>query len=417
MNQTNSPQAPQPSDEIHQWEKYFRHVVESKSVCKVRTSHLQQTAREREQVYLKQLLENAQTLFPKSSLSSEGNRLQKQALELIKLRRRVAPDGSTVHQEAGVFLAIVKIHQGVQSLLHQIDALLNLHSRLETEMNDVLGIIHQFRRGKHKDSGAIFAVIQRIRSSAADATIQTSDWLRLSFNMASYEIAESAADQQALGCALQSSFLAAQILGKQRNDQEASHDQSAQPHRFDIQFESFLIACLLKDVGIWLQRRTGISASACVHHSEVSAGLLARVSELPVGLVRLVREHHECLDGSGLPCGIRGPEQHFESRLLAVITRWNELYNQQLEMNTISTSFGNADSLIETASDLLLKETSQNRWEKLSTNLLLETLGVRPMQKIAQPQFQRNAKPNWRIPRPHFLDSIRRATPATSVRK
>ncbi len=408
MNQTNRLETPQVTDEIHHWEIYFRNVVESKSVCKVRTSHLQQTAREREQIYLKQLSENARSIFARSSLSHRGNAFQKQALELIKLRRRLAPDGSPVHQEAGVFLAIVQIHQAVQTLLGNIEHLLKLHFEMGLQISEVHRLIQQIQKGKSIDSKAIFPVIQTIRSSAADATIDTDDWLHLSYHIASYDLGESEANVLALTGAMQSSYLAAKILRKQNTKLKSSNDQTSRLHQFDVQFESFLVACLLKDVGTWLQKNRNASP-ARVHHSEISAGLITKVTGLPVGIVRLIREHHECMDGSGLPAGINGTSLHFESRLLAVITRWCELYNQQLAPGKIS--------FIETASDILLKETCQNRWEKLSTNLLLDSLGVRPMKELVPPQFQQDAKPNWQIPRPHFLDAARKKTPATTYQR
>jgi len=408
MSQTNSLETPQVTDEIHHWEIYFRNVVESKSVCKVRTSHLQQTAREREQIYLKQLSENARSIFAKGSLSQRGNAFQKQALELIKLRRRLAPDGSPVHQEAGVFLAIVQIHEAVQSLLGNIEYLLKLHFEMGLQISEVHRLIQQIQKGKPIDSKAIFPVIQTIRSSAADVTIDIDDWLHLSYHIASHDLGESEVNALALTGAMQSSYLAAKILRKQNTQQENSNDPASRLHKFDVQFESFLVACLLKDVGTWLQKNRNTSP-ARVHHSEISAGLITKVTGLPVGVIRLIREHHECMDGSGLPTGINGTSQHFESRLLAVITRWCELYNQQLDPKKIS--------FIEAASDVLLKETCQNRWEKLSTNLLLDRLGIRPMKEIVQAQFQQDAKPNWQIPRPHFLDAVRKITPATSYQR
>ncbi len=408
MSQTNSLETPLVTDEIHHWEIYFRNVVESKSVCKVRTSHLQQTAREREQIYLKQLSENARSIFAKSSLSQRGNAFQKQALELIKLRRRLAPDGSPAHQEAGVFLAIVQIHQAVQSLLGSIEYLLKLHFEMGLQISEVHRLIQQIQKGKPIDSKAIFPVIQTIRSSSADATIATDDWLHLSYQIASYDLGESEANALALTGAMQSSYLAAKILRKQNTIQVSSNDQASRLYQFDVQFESFLVACLLKDVGTWLQKNRNASP-ARVHHSEISAGLITKVTGLPVGVIRLIREHHECINGSGLPTGISGTSQHFESRLLAVITRWCELYNQQRDPEN--------KSFIEAASDVLLKETCQNRWEKLSTNLLLDSLGIRPLKELVQPQFQSDAKPNWRIPRPHFLDAVRKKTPATSYQR
>ena len=417
-------ESPQVTDDIHRWEIYFREVVESKSVCKVRSSHLQQTAREREQVYLKQLQENAQLVFRKKALSQRCHAFQKQALELIKLRRRLAPDGSAVHQEAGVFLAIVKIHQAVQSLISLTDRLIKLHSRIETPLSELLRMIQQIGCGKPTDIHDLYPISQTIRNGSLDATVRCDDWLHLSFEIASNNWALPEVKSLALASAAQSCYLASGILGQQ-NDSWANTDISMQRWlQFERPSDPFLVACLIKDVGIWLHRKKN-SSFPRIHHAELSAGLAAGITGMPAGVVRLVREHHECFDGSGLPAGINGTEQHFESRLIAVITRWCELYNQQSVLGQQSALGQQSETLrseslhfcaIELASNHLLKETNRNRWEKLGTNLLLDFLDVMPIEKIAQPQFQRDSKPNWRIPRPHFLDASQATVSAPCLR-
>ena len=414
-------ESPQVTDDIHRWEIYFREVVESKSVCKVRSSHLQYTAREREQLYLRQLQENAQLIFRKKALSQRCNAFQKQALELIKLRRRLAPDGSAVHQEAGVFLAIVKIHQAVQSLIGLSDRLIKLHGRVETPLSELHRIIQQIRRGKPTDINEIFPISQTIRNDSLDATVNCDDWLHLSFEIASHDWALPEVKSLALANAVQSCYLAAGIWGE-RNDSWACPDEVSMQRwlRFERPSEPFLVACLVKDVGTWLHKKKKPSFPR-IHHAELSAGLAAGMTGMPAGVVRLVREHHECFDGSGLPAGINGTEQHFESRLIAVITRWCELYNRRTAQGQQTALGQQAESLhfcaIESASNHLLRETGRNRWEKLGTNLLLDFLGVVPMEKINQPQFQHDSKPNWRIPRPHFLDASRTTVSAPSLRK
>ncbi len=404
MNQTNSIKTPQANDDIRLWETYLQGAINARSVCKVRTSHLEQTAGEREQNYLKQLSANAHLIFQKTSLSKRGNAYQRQALELIKLRRRLAPDDSPVHQEAGVFLAIVNIHQAVQSMLGRIDRLIQLHCAMESQLRELQCLVEKIRSSRAVDGTEIFPLIQLIRNSAADLTIQTDDWLHLSRQIAYYDLKQSENNSLALASALQCCFLAAQIFGKEQNRRENLVRQTPRFLQFDFQYESLLIASVLKDVGRWAESKAEPD-SVRAHHSEISAGLVSRISGLPVAVVRLVREHHECVDGSGLPAGIEGTEQHFESRLLAVMTRWVELYNQQAELDEVCA--------IDTASDILLKETSQNRWEKLSTNLLLDILGVRPMSETVQSPFQQDAKPNWQIPRPHFLDALHKKNPAS----
>jgi HD-GYP domain-containing protein (c-di-GMP phosphodiesterase class II) len=52
-------------------------------------------------------------------------------------------------------------------------------------------------------------------------------------------------------------------------------------------------------------------------HAEQGYQILKDV-EFPLPIARIIREHHERLDGSGYPQGLKGEETLLESRILAV---------------------------------------------------------------------------------------------------
>ena len=417
MVQGNSSVVPNPTDHLRRWEAYFRNAVESKSACRVRKSHLHQTVGQREQTYLGQLRQSIESILPNNSLTQQGHALQRQVLELIKLRRRFAADDSPALQNAEAFLAIVQIHQAIKSLLERIENLLQVYSQLEPKMNEVHETIQLISSGRLYDGKAISPVIQSIRDIADDPTIHTEDWLKLSYRIAKFDIKYlQPAQRLALASAMQSCFLAARIFRKQTLNQKSPTAQLPHQQKFGIQPESFLVASLLKDVGIWLQTESG-SSTAKIHHAEISAGLVSRLSGLQIGTTQIVRQHHECLDGSGLPLGIRKSGLHAESRLLAVLTRWTELYNQHLYQIENSDSLPEEFSPTEQSSNMLIQEMTRNRWEKLSTDLLLDVIDVCELKEIAQPRYKTNAKPSWQVPRPYFLDATRKSLSVAAVRK
>lgn len=99
--------------------------------------------------------------------------------------------------------------------------------------------------------------------------------------------------------------------------------------------ELLTIAALLKDVG-WLvpdvhqaDRITNNPPEKTIaidrHHPSVSAGLAAGLHELSSLLPTWIAEHHERLDGTGFPRGLRGRQLCGPSRLLAIVSRFLEL--------------------------------------------------------------------------------------------
>lgn len=66
-------------------------------------------------------------------------------------------------------------------------------------------------------------------------------------------------------------------------------------------------------------------------HTELGEKMLAQ-SELPELTMRIIREHHELLNGSGYPNGLKGEEIHPLSGYLSVVDSYEERVHQLLDM-------------------------------------------------------------------------------------
>jgi hypothetical protein len=60
-------------------------------------------------------------------------------------------------------------------------------------------------------------------------------------------------------------------------------------------------------------------------HPELGAAFLAQYDDIDPLIVRVAREHHERLDGSGYPDGLRGEAVHVVSRLCAVVDAFDAM--------------------------------------------------------------------------------------------
>lgn len=100
--------------------------------------------------------------------------------------------------------------------------------------------------------------------------------------------------------------------------------------------EELALAALLHEAG-WAQlpanlvgkrtRYTKNELTLVQQHTHIGDRILAR-SELPALTRRLVAEHHELLDGSGYPRGLKGTEIHPLGQMLSVVDAYEERVHQ-----------------------------------------------------------------------------------------
>ena len=97
------------------------------------------------------------------------------------------------------------------------------------------------------------------------------------------------------------------------------------------------IAGLLHDIGEQLLppdlitkrglRMTDYDRKAFQQHIELGLSILAQFPELPNTVAHIIKQHHERIDGSGYPDGLRGNQLSLSSKILMVVEEYESLIN------------------------------------------------------------------------------------------
>ncbi len=373
---------------IADWESYLQRHLDTQSGCKVRQARIRQSPQVREQTFLKRLAHTARISFEKTAVSQHTHSLQRQALELIQLRRRLVPDDSSAWQRIEVFLAAAQLHQALELLLDEIDGLLTLHQQIQRLMSETDEFLTTLAAGKPVDVFRLQTILQAIRHASADATVRTRNWLTTCNLFVELETARmSPACRLPLASALQSTYLCARLI--RRNG-------------WGLDEEQILTAALLKDVAFWHPRLSEI-VSKRGHHSEWSAAMVAVIDELSPATIRMVRQHHECVDGTGIPFGISAEELHRGDRLLALVTRWVELYQHEMKMRESYNLEADWQDDLKTCNEVLETETAEHRWDASWFQCLQQEFGLRSVEAPASPEQAGRQLNDWKVPRPNFL--------------
>lgn len=102
----------------------------------------------------------------------------------------------------------------------------------------------------------------------------------------------------------------------------------------DDQLHEVSMGALLHDIGymrlpanLLKKRRNGLSTDSALlnQHSELGISLLKQSAEVPATVCRLVQEHHERLDGSGTPNGLKGSALSKAGQLIGVIDHFDSM--------------------------------------------------------------------------------------------
>lgn len=163
------------------------------------------------------------------------------------------------------------------------------------------------------------------------------------------------------------------------------------------QVELVTAATLMQDCGFYLLSVARLGNSLGLEpeslldqpqHSAIGAGLLGNYAQAPVGLTRIVAQHHERLNSRGTPRGLQGSDICHLGRLVGVVTRFDELREAWSTSQDLLQPPEQADSA---AIEQLLVETLAGDWdeqfvEKLLANRdpqMLEHLSERARQSYA----------------------------------
>jgi len=381
----NCPAATAP---LADWDQYLADRLSSTSGCKVRQSRIQQSPQAREQTLLKQLVQSAKISAAKTAISQPANRRQRQALDLIQLRRNRLPDDSPAWKKIEVFLAAAELHKAVELLLGEIEQQISVHDLLGKLMSRLHEAHSDLAAGRDINASELQFLVRSIIHAASDRTVKAQHWLTMCSLLAELESSERPkACQLPLASAFQTAYLCSRIL---------------KADSWGIDAEQLTAAALVKDVAFWHPRLSRLVTKKG-HHTEWSAAMLGPITEFGVGMIRLVQQHHESLDGSGIPFGKTAVDLRPADRILGLTTRWIELFHVQIKSRN---SYDLMESWNEVAANcfkLLLEETNQGRWEKTYVERLRSILI--PERTGSSCDVETEPQHAWEVPRPKFMRS------------
>lgn len=105
-------------------------------------------------------------------------------------------------------------------------------------------------------------------------------------------------------------------------------------------------------------------------HVHIGMSILEKNAQFSNDIIDMVRQHHENWDGSGYPQGLRHDEISANSRLLAVVDRYDELKHGLLDHPPITPG---------QALQHLTDDGKKNILDSVSVNHLIDVLGVFPV--------------------------------------
>lgn len=396
MQQNALPALPSPAAELSAWEGYLRAQLSRRSQCRVRTTRLEYSPQGREQQFLRRLADAARIGFFRTALAGVVPGLQRQALQLIQLRRQLIPDEAASWQQAEVFLAVGELHRAIHTLLEEIDLYLRHYALVKPLAEQWAEFGQRAIEGRLHHTPDMDDFLREFQHHAADGSLSPRHWVELCHAYAREESQPSQLMRQfAQAGALQSAYLLARML---------RHDH------WLLDVPALLCAACFKDLS-WFVPQASEKMLTRGHHAEWSAALMCQCPELGVAVPRLIRQHHECLDGSGLPLGLTGVNLRRDARILSVVTRWSELYCHHNASESISRF--QRPLAYQQAVDALIPECLQGRWEVAGLTALLQQLELPQPESLpsASPEHLRQANTHWKIPRPHFLDKAKVPVP------
>jgi len=143
--------------------------------------------------------------------------------------------------------------------------------------------------------------------------------------------------------------------------------------RLEREAETSVIAVLLRDISLLAplaSRRT------VEHHARLSAAIATTIPGLPVAYRRAIARHHERLDGTGVPWGLGRSELGQEDRMLMLIDRFVELWEQERTAASEHFASGEALSAMRSAHAELFHEARRGEFDLTLAVNLTRSLGL-----------------------------------------
>ena len=118
-------------------------------------------------------------------------------------------------------------------------------------------------------------------------------------------------------------------------------------------------------------------------HIALAQKTLLSQCDLPDLTMRIIAEHHECLDGSGYPKHLRATDLHPLSKLFTVVVRYDELIHGLNDKPALTPNGALA---------LLFKEAKQGKLDDAAVLSLISLLSVYPVGSVVQLSSKEKAR-------------------------
>lgn len=142
--------------------------------------------------------------------------------------------------------------------------------------------------------------------------------------------------------------------------------------------EALGLAAFFHDVG-WLKLPLNLLGKKSAYtpseeqliqqHIAIGHKTLTKQCELPELVLRIISEHHECIDGTGYPAKISASKIHPLSKFFSVVVRYDELIHGLLDRPALTPNGALA---------CLFKESQQGKLDPVAVSQLISLLSVYP---------------------------------------
>ncbi len=216
------------------------------------------------------------------------------------------------------------LRQEQQRRIEQNRRLRRALGNCETQYRRKVGAVRELMQQLHARPAEALAGATRLVEDVAASLLEQKDYVV-------QLMGEQAEDAQSFHHALNVSTLSL-MLGA-----EAGLDRG--------ELEMVGVGALFHDLGkrrvadrVLLKRGPWTRAERLAYEQHVAYGIqLARaIPDLPEAAVRIIADHHECLDGSGFPAGLEGDQIPRPARVVAIANRFDNLCNPRDEQQALS---------------------------------------------------------------------------------
>ena len=293
--------------------------------------------------------------------------------------------------EVGVEKVVIDTDKGLD--VSAIDSA-NDESKVSTLDNELEQKLEQFQSNlstEYQDLSLEWGSAKEIFRTSAKIVLQTVSSVQSGGEIKQYYFDEAA---RAISRSIMRNRDALTWLGKMRDEDSYLYEHSvntatlmgifARDYGLSIaQTEACITGALLHDLGqsrikSELMERAGpLSAEEfeeVKQHVELGESLLVEGSEVSDITRAIIAEHHERIDGSGYPKGLKGKEISLFGRMFAIVDTYDALTNNRIYKEAVPSSYGMRTLL----------ELSKTQFDEPLVHQFIKCMGIYPTGSLAR---------------------------------